>query len=449
MPLEWILIQVFVNTVEIGALFYLLCSKFAAKGRTFIPTLSFVVGFVVFMSLPMFISFRGLPLTEIVTLSFSFIYLLFFRNGRILKKIFWVLIGYSLIIAIAFFSITVITFLRGVYHIDIINVTSIERLLTMILAKTLQVIIFYILAKRKKQDERRNITSPMPVFVCFTIPLVNLAIMIFIHIWIVRGLEIPENVSFLVSVGFFVTNIIVFVLYEIINREAEKNYDLIAKNKQYELTEEHNGQVIEIYERMREWRHDYNNHMQLVVGMLEKADSNENSEAIDYIKNLDEKIKSSSLEIVTGNHIVDAIVSAKATLASVHNIAFEHNILLTEEISVDDTDLCSVLSNLIDNAIEACCKLDDGRYISLEMIIFRNQLSIKISNSTDGEYKLENGKFKTTKRGDLHGIGMGHIKSIVENYGGIYDIKPESDSFTTNISIPLARQHTSALRTNL
>jgi len=51
--------------------------------------------------------------------------------------------------------------------------------------------------------------------------------------------------------------------------------------------------------------------------------------------------------------------------------------------------------------------------------------------------KIEKGIFKTTKRGDLHGIGIGHIKSVVENYGGIYDITPESDTFTANITIPL------------
>ena len=103
-------------------------------------------------------------------------------------------------------------------------------------------------------------------------------------------------------------------------------------------------------------------------------------------------------------------------------------------------DLCSILSNLLDNAIEACCKLEYSRYINLEMLIFKNQFNIKIINSSNGDYKMENGKFKTTKRGDLHGIGIGHIKSIVENYGGIYDIKPESEVFTTHISIPLAQK---------
>jgi hypothetical protein len=361
MPIEWMFIQIAVNTVEIGALFYLLCSKFTAKYRTVIPTLSFIAGLIIFISLPIFISFGGLPLTEIVTLSFSLIYLLFFRDGSAWKKTFWVFISYILIILVAFFSIAVIIFMRGVHHIDIINMTSTERLLVMFLAKTLQIVIFYILVKKKREYELKSVLSPLPIFICFSIPLMSLIITISIHTFIVAGLNISENVIFLIAIGFLIINIMVFVLYEFINREAEKIYTLMAKNKQYELTEQRNSQVIEIYERIREWKHDYNNHMQLVVGMLEKSEPDKNNEAIDYIKNLDDKISSSSLEIVTDNYIVDAIVSAKATSALAHGISFEHHILLTDNIIVDDTDLCSILSNLLDNAIEACCKLEENR----------------------------------------------------------------------------------------
>jgi len=142
--------------------------------------------------------------------------------------------------------------MRGVSHIDLITITSNERLSVLIIAKTLQVIIFYLLVKRKKQHELRNIISPMPMLICFTIPLISLIITVGIHVLVLGGLHIPENVVFIVSVGLLAINIMVFVLYEFINREAEKNYALIAKTKQYALTEEHNNQVIEIYDKMRE-----------------------------------------------------------------------------------------------------------------------------------------------------------------------------------------------------
>jgi Signal transduction histidine kinase regulating citrate/malate metabolism len=280
----------------------------------------------------------------------------------------------------------------------------------------------------------------MPVLICVSIPLISFVVINIIYILIVNGTEIPEKVIFIIAIGFMSINVMVFVLYEFINIESEKSYNLINQNKQYKLIEQHNTQVMNIYDKMREWRHDYNHHLQLVLGMLEQIDVDKNKKPINYIKNLNSNIKSSSLDIVTGNHIVDAAVSAKETLASSHFIKFEHNILLPDNINIESTDLCSIISNLLDNAIEACVKLEHDRYINIEMLIFKNQFNIKITNSTNGEYKLENGKFKTTKLGDLHGIGISHVKSIVEAYGGIYDIKSKPKCFTTHISIPLTRK---------
>jgi hypothetical protein len=436
MPIHWIFIQLFVNTVEIGTLFYLLCNKFTAKYKTFIFTLFFIIGNISLIMLSKFISFGSLPTVEILVPITCFIYLLFFRNGGLLKKIFWTVISFALLYSAAYFAITIIAISSSINSIDAVTPNSNELLLTMIIAKTLQVVIFYTLAKKKQRYETKSILTPIPMLICFTIPLISFIILVSIHALIIDGLHLPENVIFLISISYLTINIIVFILYEIINKETEKSYILIAKNKQYEITERHNSQVIDIYKEMREWRHDFLSHMQLVSGMLEKSDSN-NSEVINYIKNLDEKIKSTSLDIVTGNLIVDAIVSAKATLASVHNIKFEHNILLPDDIFIEDIDLCSILSNLLDNAIEACCKLNKNRYINIEMLTFKSQFNIKITNAANGEYKLENGKFKTTKKGDLHGIGMGHVKSIVESYRGIFDIKPEIESFAVHISMPM------------
>ena len=440
MPIEWVFIQIFVITVEITVLFYLFCSKFKAKYNSFIPTMFFVIGNILFIFLSKFVPLGNLPIAEILSLISGLVFVLVFRSGNILKKIFWALISFALLFSIAYFSITIIAVTRGVNSADVIAPNSTELLLAMVVAKTLQVVIFYILAK-KKNFEPKNILSIAPMVCCLIVPFLNIVLIFFINDLIHKNLDIPDELIFIVSISYLVINIIIFVLYEIISREAEKNYVLVAKNKQYELTERHNNQVIKIYEKMREWRHDYDNHMQLVVGILEKAKPNGIvDEAIDYIKTLNDKIKSASLEIITGNYIVDAIISAKATLALSHNIVFEHNISLPAELAMDSTDLCSILSNLLDNAIEACCKLESGRYINLEMLVVRTQLIIKLINASDGEYKIEHGKLKTTKRGGLHGIGMGHIKSIAENYGGFSDIKAEFTHFTAQISIPLGSQ---------
>jgi len=103
---------------------------------------------------------------------------------------------------------------------------------------------------------------------------------------------------------------------------------------------------------------------------------------------------------------------------------------------------CGLLSNLFDNAIEACCKVESERYIHLEFTLRKMQLEIILKNSTDGKYISEKGVFKTTKQGGIHGIGMKHIESIVKKYNGIYKPEVKETYFETWISIPLINKNT-------
>ena len=441
MSIGWFIIEIFINIVEVCTVFYLLCNKFSKKYRTFLPTLLFMIGNTVYLSLPLFISSEYLLPVEIIMIISCFIYVLLFREGSIWKKIFWVSLSYALIAVIAILTTTLISIFTGIPSLDLITQSSGGRLVMVMIVKIIQVIIFYILSLKKKKIELLYSSS---LIICFIIPLISFLSMVIMYYILLKDTtySIPDNLLYLISVSYLIINIIIFVLYEIINKEAEKNYILMANQKQYEITEQHNNEILKIYSDMREWRHDYANHMQLIMSFLEKSEmKDENiSEAINYIQSLDEKIKLASLTVSTGNYIVDAIVSAKLALASTFNIKFEYDIILPDKLTITDTDLCAILSNLLDNAIEACYKLDNGRYIKLEIIIIRNQLYIKLINSTNGKYIKENGRFKTTKQGQLHGIGMKHIESIVVEYSGTYNINAESTLFTTQISIPLARK---------
>jgi hypothetical protein len=87
MSIAWIVIEIFVNIVEVGTMFYLFCRKFSPKYRTSIPTLLFMTGCIAYLSLPFFIP-EGLPPVEIIIFICYITYLLLFRNGNIWKKIF-------------------------------------------------------------------------------------------------------------------------------------------------------------------------------------------------------------------------------------------------------------------------------------------------------------------------------------------------------------------------
>jgi len=72
----------------------------------------------------------------------------------------------------------------------------------MIAAKIMQAVIFYIFAGKKKGYESRNILSSVPAFICLTVPLISIVISVIIYVLVTGGLDIPENVIFIVSAGF-------------------------------------------------------------------------------------------------------------------------------------------------------------------------------------------------------------------------------------------------------
>ena len=438
MAAEWIIFEIFINIVEVGTVFYLLCKKFSAKFRTFVPTLLFMAASAFYLSLPLFVSI-GLPPVEIILLVTYLTYTLLFRSGNIWKKLFWGVLSYALTMIIAIFSTTVFSLLSEVPISDILAQNSDIRFLLMITARIINIIAFYILALNKKENDLPVINRSL--IICFSVPFISVISSIIIYYIMAHNdnIHIPALLIYIIMFSYLLINIIIFVLYETINKETEKNYYIMAKYKQYEITEQHNSEIVKMHSNMREWRHDYANHMLAIMMYLEKSETKDSHivEAINYIKDLDGQITSFSAIVSTGNYIVDAIVSAKLALAASFDIKFDYNISLPDSLPIADTDICTLLSNLLDNAIEACRKLEEGRYINLGMFIIRHQLHIEITNSTDGGYKKDGGTFKSTKQGRWHGIGMKHIEMIVNEHRGIYNITADEKSFSTQIGIPL------------
>lgn len=121
----------------------------------------------------------------------------------------------------------------------------------------------------------------------------------------------------------------------------------------------------------------------------------------------------------------------------------ENIIYLPEEIPLSDVEICSLLGNLYDNAIEGCMRANDKR-IRLYMKPFHNMLSVKITNTSDGFYRTDSRNQLLSRKAENditnnmeHGIGLRRIQDIVERHSGIMEILPEKDMFTVSILIPL------------
>ncbi len=204
---------------------------------------------------------------------------------------------------------------------------------------------------------------------------------------------------------------------------------------QRELIETHYQEVDTMYKKMRGWRHDYRNHIQTLKVLAE----NENLTAIkEYLDMLDTDLSTVDTVIKTGNAMADAILNSKISLASSRGIKVKANAHIPVKLSMSELDLCVILGNLFDNAIEASMSLpEEKRIIRVYMDMKHTQLYISFTNFTAGK-KLNkiSGRFRSTKSEDGHGFGLVRIDGIIKKLDGYLNRNSEDGAFTTEILIP-------------
>jgi len=203
---------------------------------------------------------------------------------------------------------------------------------------------------------------------------------------------------------------------------------------QRELIDTHYQEVENMYRQMRGWRHDYRNHIQT---MKVYAESNDMEAIKKYLDRLDTDLNTVDLAVKSGNAMADAILNSKISLAKSRCIAVYVDAHIPVRLTMSALDLCCILGNLFDNAIEASMKLpEDKRLIRVYMDMKGTQLYISFTNFTaDQKQPKVGGSFRSTKGKD-HGFGLIRIDNIVERLGGYLNRNSEDGAFTTEILLP-------------
>ena len=203
---------------------------------------------------------------------------------------------------------------------------------------------------------------------------------------------------------------------------------------QRELVETHYQEVETMYRQMRGWRHDYRSHIQAMKALAADGDV----EAIkDYLDQLDTELNTVDTVVKTGDPMADAILNSKISLARARHIGVTADACIPVKLSMSGLDLCIILGNLFDNAIEASMKLPESqRLIRIYMDMKNTQLYISFTNFTAEKKMVRRGKVFETTKGAGHGLGLARIDAIIERLDGYVSRNSEDGAFTTEILIP-------------
>ena len=198
--------------------------------------------------------------------------------------------------------------------------------------------------------------------------------------------------------------------------EQQKSGQYQSQIAAYKMLEEQ-------YRQAERLRHDMKNHIIALSGLLESKDYRKMAE---YLDTMEHNGNLSGGEM-TGSTAVDAILYQKGTYAEQNNIPWECDVTIPKACGINEFDLCVLFGNLLDNAIEACERMQDieARFINIMANAVKGCFLLEIKNSTHKENP------------EKHGIGLLNIDDVVRNYNGVMNIEVKDGVFTVSILIPM------------
>lgn len=216
----------------------------------------------------------------------------------------------------------------------------------------------------------------------------------------------------------------------IFSRMADRLLEKRVAEYQSEMIKRHVEEVQSIYTKMRGWRHDYKNHIQTLLALVGDDDKTR-----EYLWSLNKDLTEVDAVLKTGNIALDAILNSKLTLIKSKDIPVEAKANVPENLKISDADLCAVIGNLLDNAIEAVAALPkEEQFIRIYIGMLKSQLYISVINSSAGSPRKRGEKYLSTK-GEGRGLGLMRIDGIVKKAGGTVNRKTEQGVFATEILV--------------
>ena len=229
--------------------------------------------------------------------------------------------------------------------------------------------------------------------------------------------------------------------YRILLAERQKHF---VEEQQVRAMKMRLEEAENFYGSIRKVRHEMKNHMANIKGL---AGAGEYGEIEDYVRRMDETMQELEYKYVTGNAVTDVIINDICRRTEKVGIRFDADFRYGGEIPVFDMGI--ILNNLLDNAIEACEKLETGKgFVRLSLKRKKQFLILCVENSFDGAVPVSKGSPlpPTTKQSILpgiiteHGIGLENVRDIAERYFGGVNIKVKGDVFHVTVMLQQENQ---------
>lgn len=355
----------------------------------------------------------------------------FFYAARFLHRLMIAALGMAII---GVTEIAVLYFIAGIFQIEAYDAIAIPeyRALGIFVSKLAGLAVGN--AIRVKWSRQRHLVGSAYWFLFFLLFFSTVLI-----VFLIFRLAYESNTSeynlyvFLGSFGLLFSTFFALYLYEHLAQQSEE----MRVREQYERDIrsqlKHLDDIVARQNELRRFKHDLANQFTVLRDYFERRDHENGAH---YLDTLDQRFRIGAPVLDTGNSALDALVSTKQTLAESKGISFQMIVQIAEHFPIEPVDVCMIFGNALDNAIEACERLDsEEKHITLTLIQQDETLFCKIVNSApaDGQRGFQTSK---SNKAD-HGLGLLNIKDALARYDSEAVIEWENGVFSLSFLIDL------------
>ncbi len=257
-------------------------------------------------------------------------------------------------------------------------------------------------------------------------PIISIVVLYSIFISIAVANNTHSMVIYLTSIaGMVYINVAMFNFFESYLKQMKLAFMETVAEREAE-----NYRSLRLsYVEMQKLKHDFQNELAVLKDMI----ANRRYESADeHISEVSDFINKSAAICYTGNEAVDSLINIKIKQAEAYNIKIATKVHLFTDMDYNSMELCRIIGNALDNAIEACCKVDvQDRFIYISFKEVNDNVLLEISNSS---YSADTEWLVSTKSDKgIHGYGIQSINSSSERIGGNVDFKYENGNFTMRL----------------
>jgi signal transduction histidine kinase len=445
---KWYIIEIFVNFLQVYVI-YNTYDLFFNRRFKFKHSVTLGVLFMtaVLSYLNFNISINSNPYFYLGYIFMLFLVSLILFKGKVFPKILTICM---LIVVLGICELIAAALISSAAGLNLMSIQeqTFGRFEVMVISQTVFVYLYLLLKKNKYRKENSNLNNKYYLMVV-AILILTVTVTVLL-IWMYGNINVDnDNVNnklVIMTLCVSLISIIAIVLTDRILKDMGEKHKNDLELQKMKLEHSYFSDVNTILEEIRILRHDLRGELAIIYGYNEL---NQREKISNHIEKKLKELDIQHMPQIDDENVLSAFLNFKFKEAKSNNITvdFKSNLSGDDEIYIDKEDICRILNNIMNNAIEACSKCEQ-KYVKLSINKYDDYIFIKSENPYKDKLQVDGKRILTIKSDkSMHGYGLKSVINIAEKFNGFVDINYDDSIFKVNVQM-LNKENSNAFTLN-